>query len=372
MNTFTSLSQNQIADIMRRFPPFELSYETISHKKVPEHYDLCIAIPQGKKAFLWYTFFRDQNVCFLMTLGRDKKVAQVEVVAKDVPCEYAFNTVIYGSLWTSPTADGDESGSKASTFFVYEDLYFYKGIPLARIPVSEKLGFLHDFLQNPQCNGGLMNKSMNTKIQFVLPVMWTIDLSSDTIIPKQWINKIPYGIHHLQYRCLSSVASYLNEKYNDKMIYPVQSMLVQKPLMTPQPIPIVPDEYRALPRFDYSKPQYKSRAVFEVKADLQYDIYHLYAYGKGSTRVYCGIMSIPSCKTSVFMNGLFRNIKENRNLDAIEESDDEDDFQDMRLDKYVDLNKTVAIECIFNYKFKRWTPIRTVQTSDKIVHISKL
>jgi hypothetical protein len=72
------------------------------------------------------------------------------------------------------------------------------------------------------------------------------------------------------------------------------------------------------------------------------------------------------------MNKLFRNIKENANLDAIEESDDEEDFQDLRLHKYVDLEKSVSIECFFNAKFKRWTPVRVAQPHHKIVHISKL
>jgi len=72
------------------------------------------------------------------------------------------------------------------------------------------------------------------------------------------------------------------------------------------------------------------------------------------------------------MNSMFRNIKENQNLDAIEESDDEDDFQNMRIDKYVDLKKTIAMECYFQPKFKRWIPTKKAYPSEKVVHISKL
>jgi hypothetical protein len=71
------------------------------------------------------------------------------------------------------------------------------------------------------------------------------------------------------------------------------------------------------------------------------------------------------------MNGLFRNIRENKNLDAIEESDDEEDFQDSRIDKYVDLKKTLSIECVFNQKFKKWVPKKVV-IKGLIVHIGKL
>mgnify|MGYP003328747202 CR=1 FL=1 len=51
---------------------------------------------------------------------------------------------------------------------------------------------------------------------------------------------------------------------------------------------------------------------------------------------YYNIMFIPDYKTSVMMNNIFRKIKENKNLDYIEESDDEDDFQNIDIDKYVD------------------------------------
>jgi hypothetical protein len=345
---------NQMVDIMKRFPAFELSYETVSHKKVPDHYDLCIAIPQGKKAFLWFTFFRDQNVCLLMTLGRDKKVAQIEIVSTAIPCVLAYNTILYGSLWT-PSSD-------ESPFFVVEDMYFYKGIPLARIPVSEKLGCLHDFLTTHSM------PSMSF-LRIVLPAMWASN-NGEQGIPKEWKDQIPYTIHHLQYRALSGLSSYLNEKYTDKIPQSFASILIQKSevleVLDYQP------EYTPLPRFDYTKSQYKTRTIFEVKADLQYDIYHLYAYGKGSARVYCGVASIPNCKTSSFMNSIFRNIKENRNLDAIEESDDEDDFQNMRIDKYVDLKKTISMECHFQPKFKRWIPTKKANLSEKVVHIGKL
>ena len=72
------------------------------------------------------------------------------------------------------------------------------------------------------------------------------------------------------------------------------------------------------------------------------------------------------------MNGLFRNIRENRNLDSIEESDDEDDFQNVAEDKYVDLQRMLAIECRWHAKFRRWVPQRVVQGACKIVHVSQL
>jgi hypothetical protein len=123
---------------------------------------------------------------------------------------------------------------------------------------------------------------------------------------------------------------------------------------------------------DFNKPQYKLTTVFQCYADIQNDIYHLYAYSKNNSPIYYNIAYIPNYKTSVFMNSIFRNIRENDNLDYIEESDDEDDFQNIDMDKYVDMNKMVLLECVFNTRFNKWVPINKVPMNDKVIHINRL
>jgi hypothetical protein len=89
--------------------------------------------------------------------------------------------------------------------------------------------------------------------------------------------------------------------------------------------------------------------------------------------VYYGIANIPDYQTSIYMNRLFRNIPEIADLDKIEESDDEDEFQNPKEDKWVDLNKHVYMECKFHWKFKKWVPVKTVSTyTHKVVHTSCL
>ena len=65
------------------------------------------------------------------------------------------------------------------------------------------------------------------------------------------------------------------------------------------------------------------------------------------------------------MNALFRNIKENTNLDLLEESDDEDEFENTEIDKFVDLEKTFHMECVYSKKFKKWQPVKIV--SEKVL-----
>lgn len=377
------LDQNQINDIMQRFPSFELSYETVSHKKVSPDYKTCLAIPYGKKAFLWFTFFRDQNVCFLMELGRDKKktISRVQVIDVDMPTKLAYGTVFYGSL----TMSSDQSKFPV---FVIEDVPFFQGIPLAKSTFAEKLGFLNQFFET---HGPYVCQNM----AITLPVMWAVVQDcSETIpvIPSSWQNHIPYSIHHFQYRALTTILPLINVPNNHPIMSangsngsngPKNSMTKQSTNSTlAKQAPVFAENPAcyfvppALPRFDFSKPQYKQPTMFEVKADIQADIYHLYAFAKGSERVYCGLASIPNCGTSRLMNDLFRKIRENRNLDYIEESDDEEDFQDTRLDKYVDLSKTAVLECVFTQKFRRWLPRRIIPNradyQGKVVHISRL
>ena len=58
------------------------------------------------------------------------------------------------------------------------------------------------------------------------------------------------------------------------------------------------------------------------------------------------------------MNKLFRKIIENNNLDKIEESEDEEEFENIKIDKFVNLNSSYNILCNYNYIFKKWIPIK--------------
>ena len=114
-----------------------------------------------------------------------------------------------------------------------------------------------------------------------------------------------------------------------------------------------------------------ANAIFKVMADIEPDIYNLFIYKDGSEEYY-DMAFIPTYKLSVMMNSLFRNIKENNYLDAIEESDDELDFEDKREDKYVYLDKSILMKCEYNYKFKRWTPIEIANKDNKIISFNTL
>ena len=286
----------QLNDLMRRFPNFELSYETISHKKVSSSYNICLAIPQGKKCFAWFTFFGDKDVCILLDINREKKICKGTILDVDFKNHLELGTFVYGSLV--------ENEQNEFTFFIIEDIMFYKGIQFKKSSFQEKLGFMNEFMNS-------ISQQFKTKksVVFALPVMWDVQSTEDfdamTTLPEH-INKIlPYPTHHVQYRCLIDIKPYLN------------SVIVKKISFTPvvsETRKVSKHKFETIPlRMDFSKPQYRYPTVFQITADIQYDIYHMFAYGKNSKPVYYNLAYIPNYKTSVFMNSLYRKIKENQN-----------------------------------------------------------
>jgi hypothetical protein len=110
------------------------------------------------------------------------------------------------------------------------------------------------------------------------------------------------------------------------------------------------------------------RAIFKITADIEPDIYNLFT----DSDEYFDKGFIPDYKTSVMMNNLFRKIKENDNIDAIEESDDEEEFENSNVDKFVYLEKSYKMNCEYNHKFKRWVPINLADENSNLVLASQL
>jgi hypothetical protein len=113
--------------------------------------------------------------------------------------------------------------------------------------------------------------------------------------------------------------------------------------------------------------------VFEVRPDIKYDIYYLYCFDNTNTElINYNIALIPDFKTSVMMNYLFRNIKENSNIDLIEESDTEEEFENIDVNKFVNLYKKITMKCSYSYKFKKWFPVSVANNADEIVSLQQL
>lgn len=335
--------------LFNSIPDFELSYETISHKKVSNNYNICLAIPQGKKFIAWFTYFKDKDICYLFELNKDKKPFKC-IMFEHQFLHFTHGTLIYGSIFNED--------NNPINYYIIEDVFYYMGIDMKYYNLYFKINILNDFVTTMQST--ILNKGFTV---FSLPVLWSVvfDETKTNIIPQDIQSTIPYPIHHIQYRSLIKTIPYFNVFLTKKLnlINKTQNIIHTSEIV----------KYN----MDFQRPLYRRNAIFKISPDIQNDIYHLYAYGKNKELVFYNIAFIPSYKSSIFMNKLFRNIKENRNLDSIEESDDEDDFQNIKIDKNVNTNKIMNIECFFNFKFKKWVPIKVIyEKNPRIAHIKQL
>ena len=92
------ITLTQLKHLKNRYPDFELSYESMLHNKVPQNYEIHMAIPTGKKYIAWFTFEYERNVLYLFELNKDKKIAFAYKVPMEVPLKLAYGTILYGTF----------------------------------------------------------------------------------------------------------------------------------------------------------------------------------------------------------------------------------------------------------------------------------
>ena len=315
------LSDREISLVLQKFPKFELSYENITHKKV-HNANVILAIPEGNRFFAWFTSYNNENICFALEIDDNNKIKNIKKLNTSF-MDCLLGTIFYGTMFKY---------NDISCFSI-EDIYYYKGQNYIHTPYSNKLQLLKAIFTN-EISQSLLNNRFTV---FGMPLIY-----SDFNLLLTDIQNLPYKISQLKFRFFEKnnsrkimTMNYYNQTKNTEQI---DKKIVQK------------DTYQN------QRDKNKKTAIFKIMAGTEPDIYNLFITKNGNEEYY-DIAIIPDYKTSVMMNSLFRNIKENINLDAIEESDDETDFEDGREDKYTYLDRSFNIKCEFNYKFKRWIPI---------------
>jgi len=151
--------------------------------------------------------------------------------------------------------------------------------------------------------------------------------------------------------CLDSTKEVVQEAIDSTETLPYQTYCIQSRLINTH-----------ANFLNFIHEQNEKNVVFQIRADVQNDIYNLYCYKNGEFEFY-DIAQIQNYKTSVFMNNIFRTIKENKNLDYLEESDDEDEFENTSPDKFVDMDASYTMNCLYSNKFKYWIPLDITKSS---------
>ena len=379
-----TIPYDEQTEILRSFPPeIKFSYERSTHKKVLS--DIYVIIPKGRKYFAWFTSRNRKNVCiFLEVGGHNHKITNMFYRHVSFDDSLSYGTIFYGTLFRT-NAD-IEAGINDNEIFSVENIYFHKGKDVDHYCFGDKLKLIKIIFDTSlRYNTTFFKKS----VVFGLPVITTSFMDA-----YDSIKNLPYSVYSIQYRYLSrggsanaelersNIIEYYHYIKNgsgsgdgsdgvrsNKQISPdnqphntviVEPMLVSVPVSTSTNNRVNTRDHLPSNSNSNSNSNEISK-VFYVKPDIQNDIYYLYKINTVNfTLISDEIAHIPDYKTSVLMNKLFRNIKENINLDSLEESDDEEEFENIQIDKFVDLNKTFKMRCIFNHKFRKWVPVNVV------------
>lgn len=285
---------NDFNHLVNRFPKIKLSYDKIIHKKVCA--DLYQAIPYGKKYFAWFTWFKNENVCIFMEYDKKNKTI-INIFIKPV-CfnnELSYGTILFGTMINN------------CRFFIIDDILYYKNDDVSKYTYQKKIYLYIDLFEQIK-----KTNLLETEVIISMPL---INNNYDSLCDE--LSKLPYDTYAIAYVQLKMYSTRQVMRYENKDV----------------------------------------SIVFQVKADIQNDIYHLY-YKENNIVTYFDIAYIPSMECSKMMNNLFRIIKENTNIDYLEESDDEEDFQNTNINKYVNLDKFINMSCKYSHKFKKWIPIK--------------
>ena len=325
------LSQSDKESILATFPNIKLSYENIVYKKVSQS-DNIIAIPEGKKCFAWFTTFKEQNICLIMELSGNKQICDIKITNACFSNELAYGTIVYGTVFYH----------EFNRFFTIEDIFFYRGNDISRENWGNKLIKIHKMFTND------LNQLSYNKHYIVFGLPLIIKTNNEL---HESLKNIKYKIETIQFRLYNKSNSFLFMNYDD--------YLNEKPYEKKEPVrpiqKVEPIIKKAEPFIKKAEPK---ENVFLIRPDIQDDIYYLYSLNSDKKEEPLGIAHIPDYNTSSMMNKIFRIIKENDNLDALEESDDEEEFENDKVDKFVKLDTCHKMVCQYNYKFKKWVPIR--------------
>ena len=289
-----------------RFPKLELSYDKILHRKV--YTDLYMLLPYGSRVFAWFTFYKNQTICVILHMNKYNIITKVEETKLCFHRSLSYGTIISGTYFTHNNM----------RFISCENIYQYKGDNIYKKQYKNKLEILKNIFTLE-----LQQKAYTKGFTiFGLPFI-TDNLSSAF----NQINIMPYNIRGVLCR------DWNNEEFG---------ILLNKQA---------------------------KECVFKIKACLEQDIYNLYCRSDRNAcdNDYYGNACISNYNTSVMMNNHFRTIKENINLDLLEMSDSEEEFENVDTDKFVNLKKIMYMKCVYIKKFKKWKPVESVKFGEKLL-----
>ena len=297
--------------------------------------------PKGRKAYLWFTYYKKDLLCLLIFIN-NKNLHDKSNEFYNFDIKYD-NTLCYNNVLLNGTYFYKYNTTNLNLDKSNNSLYKNKINNIHHYFVLDNVlnyNIFNNVLQKKYCNELFKFKLNLYKniLNFVCNINTICHIYLGIILDSyDDIFKIVYKLNYQIY-CISC---YNSKKYLGNFI--INNTLLNK--------------NNLLNNFNNNL-----GINFKITACLNQDLYNLYIL-ENNKEIFYDYALIDSYKTSIFMNKLFRKIKENNNLDLLEESDEEEEFENIDLDKYVNLEKSYIIECVYNKKFKKWIPKNLAKNS---------
>ena len=401
------LKPADVESLLSNFPTTRLSYEVPVHKNdnsasAPLRDSKCFIIPKGRRCVAWATEWNRKKIFAIIEVQTQRNQVPalfrkfhevngwypgpVQVFDTCFHSELTYGTVFGGVLFRPVAATvhcGHQPHAVAATTvhcFSIIHVYWYKGTQFPNLTLSSHIQLCERMFTTDQSLRQVAYTQSNSII-FGLPVLCSSSAAAAAVAPDDaFLHSLPYPVYSILYRSNTTTRVYSQNLFESgRSVAPATTAPVPAPALVPrhQPqisAPVVPASVAAVPMplaQEYIKPDddmlTNIQAVFIVRPNVQNDIYELFVKTR-SGAVFHNFAHIPNYKTSVMMNRLFRNIRENERLDAMEESETEEEFENIELDKYVSLHKEYKFVCKLNKKFCRWVPISVVPETSEVAN----
>jgi hypothetical protein len=355
---------SQEADtLLASFPNTRLSYEASIHKNeqlVPGY--KCFILPRGKRCVAWVTEWKRRKIVAVIDIAGSNH-SGVSPILRKFQQENGWipgSVRVYDACIDSSLAYGTVFGGVLfrltdKTCFSIHTIYWYKGNPIPSLTLSGHVRLCETIFAEKEIRQVAYTKQKS--VAFGLPVLCNSDQDAESIA-----QGLPYQVYAFQYRYNTHTKVFQRICDSTGRVYtkmPVVAAPVPVPAPTAAPSPTPARQIPYIPPTDEMLTNIQ--ATFIVRPNIQNDIYELFVMpSRGREPQFHNFAHIPSYKTSVMMNRLFRNIAENQRLDALEESEDETEFENTEPDKYVSLHKEYIMACRFHKRFCRWVPFQVV------------
>lgn len=326
------LSEEEMNTMMEKFPSksIRISYGKKLHKKsdVPIQ-AIHVIVPKGMKMYAWFTSYRGKPVCALIETDRRGVPSKIKIRPAIFEPDLSYGTILYGTMVRSTAGKHH--------YLVCDNIFQYKGVDMAHTSYTKKIATIQKLLfedvSSKVYSHNFMSFATPCMFSGFADAMYTMKNSSLMAYSPYCIqvwktnNSQPFGMVH--------ATSAVDFDMQDTGVGGTTGRLGVNPILS---------------KLAVNRAESITRANLLVTCEAEQDTYSYHDVRTNTRKHLC----VPTFKDSVALNAIFRNYKENVNLDTLEESDEEDEFEDISDTKYSNVGMEKNVTCEYNKNLSGW------------------